>query len=144
MVASLVDRGPYHRPDRVVGLQLTAPSLLYPRIYFANEDYIALRNSTVADDGIFDALLPLGIAYVMMTGGGEPSHLNAGVMPAETFARLGVQPLLGRPLGAGDERPDATAVVVISEEVWRRHLVAIPPCLAAWSRLRTFPTRSSA
>ena len=81
VVASLVDRGPYHRPDRVVGLQLTAPSLLYPRIYFANEDYIALRNSTVADDGIFDALLPLGIAYVMMTGGGVAAHYESHCPP---------------------------------------------------------------
>lgn len=120
LVGALIDRGPYRTPARVVGLQFTAPTLPYPRIYFPHDDYLTLREATTGPGGLFDALTPLGIAYVMMTNSGEPAHLNAGVMPGETFDLLGVSPLLGRTLTREDDRPDAPAVLVIGEEVWRQ------------------------
>lgn len=117
---ALLDPGPYRDPARVLGLQVAAPSWTYPRIYFAYDDFLALQAGAAGADKPFDAMSALGVDYVMMTGGGEPAHLNAGILPGSTFARLGVPPLLGRTLTATDDRPGAPPVIVLGEEAWRQ------------------------
>jgi putative ABC transport system permease protein len=139
LMATLIDRGPYRAPSRVIGLHLTAPTLQYPRIYFPHEDYLTLRDGATGPEGVFDALLPLGVAYVMMTGSGEPAHLNAGVMPGETFSRLGVPPLIGRALAADDDRADAPSVIVLSEEVWRQSFGGDPAVIGRIVRIDDRP-----
>jgi len=139
IVTSLVDRGPYQAPDRVLGLQFSAPSLQYPRIYFPLDEARVLCDAAGGPDGPFAACLPMGVAYVMMSGDGEPAHLNAGVMPAETFRQLGVRPLLGRVLTTADDRPGASAVVVLSEDVWRQSFGSDPGVIGRIVRIDGLP-----
>jgi predicted permease len=54
------------------------------------------------------------------------------------FTVIGVTPLLGRLLHAGDER-DAARVVVISETLWRRHFRADPSVVGQTVRLGGLP-----
>jgi putative ABC transport system permease protein len=144
LIASLVigvvlDPGPYRQPDRVLGIQYTAPSIQYPRIYFRLDDYETLRSATTGTQGAFEEVLALGVAYVMMTGTAEPAHLNAGVMSGRTLARLGVAPLLGRVLTPDDDRPDAPPVLVIGEEIWRQSFGGDPAAVGRVVRIDGVP-----
>jgi putative ABC transport system permease protein len=62
------------------------------------------------------ALMP---ASYNLTGSGEPLKLNGIRTTANLFAVLGMQPLVGRTLTPADDRPDANAVVVLDERIWR-------------------------
>jgi putative ABC transport system permease protein len=139
VIGVVLDPGPYREPDRVLGIQYTAPSIQYPRIYFPLEDYEVLRQATTGEQGAFEEVLALGVAYVMMTGTAEPAHLNAGVMPARTFTRLGVAPLLGRVLTPDDDRPGAPPVLVIGEEVWRQSFGSDPAAVGRVVRIDGVP-----
>lgn len=62
-------------------------------------------------------------------GDGRPltirtSHVSAGYLPT-----LGINPLLGRTFNATEDLPGSPSVVVLSEELWRRHLNADPAIL---------------
>ena len=50
-----------------------------------------------------------------------------------------MQPLLGRTLTAGDDRPDAEAVVVIDERMWRSRFAADPAVVGRPIRLNGLP-----
>lgn len=139
VVGALIDGGPYRNPTRVLGFQYLAPSVQYPRIYFPYDDYLQLRDATTGTDGVFDEVLALGVGYVMMTGHGEPAHLNAGVMPGRTFTLLGVPPLLGRTLGPDDDRAGAPAVIVLGEEVWRQSFGSDPDVVGRVVRIEGQP-----
>ena len=54
-----------------------------------------------------------------LTGSGEPLKLEGVRTTANLFTVLGMQAIVGRPLTEADDRPDANAVVVLSERLWR-------------------------
>jgi putative ABC transport system permease protein len=139
VIGVVLDPGPYREPDRVLGIQYTAPSIQYPRLYFPLDDYETLRDATTGEQGAFEEVLALGVAYVMMTGTAEPAHLNAGVMSGRTFTRLGVAPLLGRVLTPDDDRPGAGPVLVIGEEVWRQSFGSDPAAVGRVVRIDGVP-----
>ncbi|MBA3257985.1 MAG: ABC transporter permease [Gemmatimonadales bacterium] len=58
--------------------------------------------------------------------GGEPIPLRIGVAAGDLFPVLGVSPVVGRVLDAGDDRVGAAPVAVISEGLWRRRFGADP------------------
>jgi putative ABC transport system permease protein len=49
----------------------------------------------------------------------RPRRVTAGVVSGDFFATLGVGPLLGRSITAGDATPDAPPVVVLSWNLWQ-------------------------
>ena len=53
-------------------------------------------------------------------GGKMPEMINAAWCSANFFPTLGVQPILGRTFSADDDRPGATATVVLSYPFWKR------------------------
>jgi predicted permease len=55
-----------------------------------------------------------------LTGRGETELISGTYVTAGVFSTLQQRPLLGRVLLAQDDKPDSTAVVVLSEELWRR------------------------
>jgi predicted permease len=57
---------------------------------------------------------------------GEVRRSIGEIVEGHYFAFVGATALLGRPLQARDDAPDAPAVVVISEPVWRRDFAADP------------------
>ncbi len=61
-----------------------------------------------------------------LTGNGDPERLNGAVVEPEYFRVLRMQPLLGRTLGADDNKPGAPATAVLNETLWRRRFGADP------------------
>jgi predicted permease len=57
-------------------------------------------------------------------GKGDPERLSFGRLGADALTVLGIQPLLGRSFGAGDDVPGAPMVTLISEGFWRRRFDA--------------------
>lgn len=51
-------------------------------------------------------------------------HVPAGFVTGNYFVETGATPVAGRLLDPGDERPDAEAIVAISEDLWRTALAA--------------------
>ncbi|HSF40527.1 MAG TPA: ABC transporter permease [Thermoanaerobaculia bacterium] len=61
-----------------------------------------------------------------LLGRGEPDRVQTGVVSAELFEVLGVTPLLGRTFRAGEDRPGAEPVLVLSHSYWRRRFGGDP------------------
>ena len=61
-----------------------------------------------------------------LTGGATPERVRAYKVTANTFTLLGVEASLGRALVATDGAPDAPAVTVLSDGLWRRRFGADP------------------
>jgi putative ABC transport system permease protein len=57
------------------------------------------------------------MSFVLLNQG-EPDRIQAGVVSANFFDVLGVQPLLGRTFRPGDDAIGAEAVLVLSHEYW--------------------------
>ena len=57
---------------------------------------------------------------------GDPQRVQTGVVSANYFDALGVRPLLGRTFRAGEDKPGATPVIVLSYRYWRERLGGDP------------------
>ena len=64
-----------------------------------------------------------------LSGMGAAEKIRGGLVSHEFFAVLGVNPLLGRPFNAEEDRVGAGKVVVIRESLWRRKFAAAPDVL---------------
>jgi len=61
-----------------------------------------------------------------MTGSAEPVRLQAALVSANWFATLGVGVAHGRTFAAGEDRPGAAHVVILSDALWRSRFGAEP------------------
>src|SRR5262249_40367736 len=50
-----------------------------------------------------------------------PEHVNGARVTADVIPMLGVAPLLGRTFTETDDRPGASAAIVLSDEIWAGH-----------------------
>jgi putative ABC transport system permease protein len=61
-----------------------------------------------------------GMSFILLDGQ-EPNSVRTGVVSAHFFDLLGIKPYLGRLFTDGDETPTSDAVLVLSNEYWKRH-----------------------
>ncbi|MGH7526479.1 MAG: ABC transporter permease, partial [Gemmatimonadales bacterium] len=62
----------------------------------------------------------------ILLGREEPRRVQTGVVSAEFFSLLGVEPLLGRTFRTGEDQPGAEPVLVVSHGFWKNHLGGDP------------------
>jgi predicted permease len=74
----------------------------------------------------FADMAALSGATYNLTGSGEPLKLDGIRTTANLFAVLGMQPIVGRTLTPADDDPEANAVVVLDERLWRSAFGADP------------------
>ena len=86
-----------------------------------HEDYHSYPNlaDLKARNRSLSYLAPYRQAGLNLTGGTEPRRVNAGMLPADAFSALGVQPELGRPYDAENENTGNDNVVVLSHGLWQ-------------------------
>ena len=56
----------------------------------------------------------------------EPERVQGAAVSWQLFSMIGIAPALGRDFTAADDRPGAAAVVLLSDELWRRRYNADP------------------
>ena len=112
---------PYHAPDRLVAIWEQLPPPAVPGAAEAGPARIAVAPANLRD--YRRARQAAAIAGYSRTtrnvgGAGEPERLQGEMVTPEYFAVLGVPPLHGRTLQAGDVAA-GRALVVISHPLWR-------------------------
>ncbi|HEY1304970.1 MAG TPA: ABC transporter permease [Vicinamibacterales bacterium] len=114
---------PFPDPDRLVLIWDDFSANRGPtRVEPSPADYVAWKEQSRS----FSDLAAFYTNAYNLTGNGEPAKLAGVRTTANVFAVLGMQPILGRTLDAGDDRPDAAPVVVVSERLWRSRFGADP------------------
>src|SRR5207249_2614358 len=72
-----------------------------------------------AQNHVFDHIAAYHDSDFIMTGSGEPVHLQGGVVTADLFSVLGTAPLLGRTFLSDEDKPTETGrVVVLSDRLF--------------------------
>jgi putative ABC transport system permease protein len=67
--------------------------------------------------------------------GPAPERIRGGLVTADFFRVLGVQPLLGRGFASGEDQPTAQKTIVIDEGLWKTHFAGNPGILGINIRL---------
>jgi putative ABC transport system permease protein len=70
---------------------------------------------------VFEDIMGEGYEDVLYTAKSETRLLNGGLVTGNMMDFLGVAPLLGRPMGVEDARPDALPVFALSYRGWSEH-----------------------
>ena len=67
-----------------------------------------------------------GITSATLTGQGDSVRLDGAEVSPDTFAMLGVRPVLGRPFDRRDELEGADPVVILGHGLWQRRFATDP------------------
>ena len=122
---------PFGEPDRVVRLRTSraSDSRLTSVSYPDYEDW-------ARENRVFDHLAAFGSRTVTLTGSGPAEQFSAGLVSADYFSVLGVEPTLGRGFLASEaDLPGQAAVVVIGDSLWRERFGADEAVLGNIMRL---------
>ena len=114
---------PYPHPDRLLMLGVhqrggTGMKAIGVADFLAWRDHQQSFERVAAFDG--------AAGTFALSGLGTPQRIPGNSVTADFFAVLGVQPMMGRFFEAGDDRPGAPALAVISERFWRDYLAEDP------------------
>jgi predicted permease len=118
VVSGLILRRPFVRePNSVVVVSSAAPSGRSGanRSPVSAADYVDWR----AQATLFEGLSAADFLEFTMSGRTTPQAVPGARVSSDFFAVLGVQPIVGRVILPGDERPDGDRVAVLSEDLWR-------------------------
>ncbi|MGH9581608.1 MAG: ABC transporter permease, partial [Bryobacteraceae bacterium] len=111
---------PYPHADRIVTLfdeypQFKTGSISYPNFL----DWRHMNRS-------FSAMAAYRVQAYILSGSGQPEHLQGEMISAGFFDILGVKPILGRTFNKKDDRLGTAPVAILSEGLWRRKFGAAP------------------
>src|SRR5918995_1371797 len=108
--------------DRLIYIRQSAPRLGASNMTFSVpeiEDFKS-RVRTVGAFGDFSTI------DFSMVGFGEPRVVQAGVVGGTYFEVMGLRPVLGRLLNAGDDGPEAAGAAVLTHRFWMNSLKGDP------------------
>jgi putative ABC transport system permease protein len=107
---------PFPNADRIVALTSTNPAQRQPRGPISVHD-IAVWQERQTSFETFGAwnFSPINLA----TADGRPERFSGAQLSVGAFETLSVQPILGRGLREGDDRPGADPVILIGHDIWR-------------------------
>ena len=106
---------PFHQPDRLAGLWLTAPGLNLPQLNASASVYFTYRE----ENRVFENLGLWSTGSVTVTGSAEPEEVRCLYVTEGTLPVLGVQPALGRWFSAHDDSPDAPETIMLAYGYWQ-------------------------
>ena len=111
---------PYPEPDRVVRIYETLDGA-EPSLIMSAPSFLAYRSENTT----FQSLAAFQNRQFDYRDGDRPETLTAAFITAEYFEVLGYEPVLGRVFSVDEERSN-DRVVILSHDVWRRHLDSDP------------------
>jgi putative ABC transport system permease protein len=112
---------PFMRPERLVSLGETHPSLPESRV-------ACYRSYTEWHDGhtVFSGVAATRPDEFTLEDHGEPERVFGTRVTASYFDVLGVRPLLGRGFAPEEDLPSGPKAIVLNETLWRRRFGADP------------------
>ena len=109
---------PYHEPGRLVQLFHGRNGRL--SMTFSPPNYLDVTTQS----GVFSGATAITPSSANLTGTGDPQLIDGANVTPSFFNVLGVVPRLGRGLVDADGADGGAAVVVVSDELWRRQFGA--------------------
>ena len=121
--------------DRLVYVRQSAPGLSAANTTFSMPEIADFRSrvTTIAAFGDFSTV------ELTMLGFGEPRVVHAGVVGGSYFEVMGLRPVLGRLLNAGDDGPNAAPAAVLTHRFWTRSLNSDPTLVGRTVRIGPRP-----
>lgn len=113
---------PYAQSERLVQLRQEALEVGIDHLRFSVPEVVDYRRESRTLLGVAEYhSMPFDLL-----GGEEPTRVQTGVVSADYFDLLGVQPMLGRGFLAGDDRAGAEPVLLLTQGFWQRRFGADP------------------
>jgi predicted permease len=119
--------------DRLIYIRQSAPGLNAVNATFSVPEIEDLR-ARVKTLGAFGDFSTIGFT---MVGLGEPRVVSAGVVGGSYFDVMGLRPVLGRLINAGDDGPNAAGAAVLTHRFWTTALKSDPSVIGRTVRLDT-------
>jgi putative ABC transport system permease protein len=118
---------PFANSGQLVFLSEAKPQEGIPSSGLSYDNFTELQSQ----NAVFSEIAGITTHDLTLTGQGEPSEVaTAGVTP-ELFTVLATKPVLGRIFLPEEGKPGATAVVILSEAVWRERFAANPKVIGS-------------
>ena len=120
--------------NRLLYLRQSAPGIHEENATFSipEIDDLSKGLKTISEVGTFSEI------DFTMVGLGTPREIPAGVVDGHYFDVMGLQPVLGRLLGPGDDGPNAQGAIVLTYKFWKGSLHSDPGVLGKTVRLESF------
>src|SRR5271169_5859658 len=129
LLRPLVNRG----EDRLIYIRQSARGIGAENAAFSVPEIRDLRES-VKSINAFGDFSTIGFS---MIGLGEPREVRAGVVGGSYFQVMGLRPVLGRLLDAGDDGPNAAGAAVLTYRFWSTVCKSDPSVIGKTVRLDT-------
>ena len=117
---------PFERADQLVALSTSNPAQNADRLPVSIHDFVEWQKQQT----VFEQVGAYAGTPVNLSGmSGQPERFLGAVFSSGMFETLGVQPMMGRPFRAEEDRPGAEPVIILSYEVWRDRFESSPEVL---------------
>src|SRR2546426_4930825 len=118
--------------DRLIYIRQSAPGVGTENMTFSMPEIADLKSGakTIAAFGDFST-----VDFTMIGFGAEPRVVTAGVVNGSFFEVMGLRPVLGRLLNAGDDGPKAAGAAVLTHRFWSSTLNSDPGVIGKTIRL---------
>jgi len=118
--------------NRLIYIRQSAPGLGAENMTFSVPEVndFKSRVTTISSFGDFSTL-----DFTLIGLGGEPRMVKAGVVSGSFFDVMGLRPVLGRLLNAGDDGPSAAGAAVLTHRFWSASLNSDPGVIGKTIRL---------
>ncbi|MEE8523802.1 MAG: ABC transporter permease, partial [Thermoanaerobaculia bacterium] len=115
----LLDPMPYPEPDRVMVIMESNPEGGLPRFSLSPPNYLDFHQQSKSFES--SAAATGGSFNLTTDDGRQPERLPGLQVTGEYFDVYGIEPVLGRAIDDGDDRPEADHVVMLNHGFWQRH-----------------------
>jgi putative ABC transport system permease protein len=126
---------PFRDADRLVTVWSTQPAGGVRRGGSSFPDLVDYQQQSTA----LDTLAGLEGRSLTFSDTDEPERVLGAAVSWRLFSMLGIAPALGRDFSAADDRAGAAAVVILSDELWRRRYNADPRIVGRQLTINTLP-----
>jgi putative ABC transport system permease protein len=111
---------PWAEPDRAV--MIWSRWISFDKTWVSTGEVVQYRKRSRT----LSSVAAWGDGQVNLTGDGDPERVNAANVTANTFATLGVQPLIGRTFTEKEDLPNGPDLVVLGHALWQRRYSGDP------------------
>ncbi len=113
---------PFKDPERLVAVWERRANSGNANLHLSAHEFAAFKERSKS----FEALTMIQPNILNLTGRGEPVSVEVAQVSSDFFAVVGVAPLIGRTIVAGEDEGGGAKVVVISQKLWNQHFGSDP------------------